>query len=78
MTRPAEPPRRYCDVCEQDVLPGLLGYGPWCDLYTQERRMLCMPLLLKLATEAADRGDQELHHYLIERLRAGYLEWFQV
>ena len=77
MTRPPEPERKHCDVCGFEVLPGLLGYGPWCDAYAQERRKLCMPLMLKLAGEARQRGDLELHGYLIQRMRAEYLEWFQ-
>jgi len=77
MTEAGEWQRRECLICEQWVVPGIIGYGPWCDLYCSERQKLCMPMLLKLAAEAATKGDDELEHYLIERLRASYLEWFQ-
>lgn len=55
-------PRWACDVCDQVVE----SVGPWCDLYCQERRLLCLALVMEAYGEALRDGDAQLAGRLLE------------
>jgi len=48
---------RQCELCNQTVLNGSKGYGPWCDLYCGERRVFCYAFTKKRLHEADAMGD---------------------
>jgi hypothetical protein len=51
-----------CDVC----LSVVEAWGPWCELYSKERNVLCRPLCKKWLREADSSGDGPLVNALCE------------
>ena len=54
--------KRHCEVCGQEAS----GTGPWCDLYCQEKRVLCWHLAHEELRRADEQGDGPLVNGLCE------------
>ena len=54
--------KRHCEVCDQEVEQA----GPWCDLYCNEKRVLCWHLAHKWLEEADAHGDGPMVNALCE------------
>lgn len=61
---------RHCEVCDQEVAE----VGPWCDLYCQERKVLCWHLLHQQLEEADSHGDGPMVNALCDYGRKRYGE----
>jgi hypothetical protein len=53
---------RPCEVCDQTVT----DTGPWCDLYCQEKRVICFSLAHEQLKRADATGDGPMVNALCE------------